>query len=281
MKNIFRILLLAAIFTSCEDVEPTIYNGEEGNPSFLSFSQTAYSLPVERDGVGSAQIVLNSSTVSSVDRVYELRVIPSTSQFAADSESYDLPQTITIPAGQYQGFATIAGTDTENVDGEARQFTFEIVNVGEANIDTNVTTVNVFEVCTLGAPFTGTYNVQQITPNFGPAGTNAIGTGLITLVEGNTAFDRQFTAVPYAGGNFGLAPFNFIITFLCDGTSFTSGNVNTGIGCDSSIIFGAGASLGTYNSEDDSVFEVVITENTGSDCGTGPIQTRLRFTKVN
>lgn len=281
MKNIFRLLLLAIIFTSCEDVEPTIYNGEEGNPTFLSFSQTRYSLPVERDGVGSSQIVLNSSTISSVDRTYNLAVIPSTSQFAADPATYNLPTSITIPAGQYQGFATLTGTDNAGVTADTRSFAFQITNITTENFDSNVVNVDVFEACALNSSFTGTYNVTQITPNFAVADDSAIKLGQITLEEGATIYDRVFETSPYP--SYGLPAFDFIITFLCDGTRFGSGSVDTQIGCTAgaNIFLAAGNTFGTYNTDDDSVFEVVITENATSTCGTGPIQTRLRFTKVN
>ena len=46
MKNFIKLLVLGTgvLFTSCSDVEPAIFNGQEGNDTFISFSRTLYSL---------------------------------------------------------------------------------------------------------------------------------------------------------------------------------------------------------------------------------------------
>lgn len=281
MKNIFNFLFLAAIFTSCEDVEPTLYNGTLEEGTFISFSRTRYALPIERDATGTLNIIVNASSVSSVDRTYNVELIPSTSLSAANPATYSFPGTVTIPAGQYQGVLVVTGQDNDLVTEEVKEFRIRLTGVNDANIDQDIAIVEVFEVCALQDEdqFLGNYMVDQITSNFGPAGTTSIPEGPVVLVEGDTPYERTFVTEPYPG--FGLDAFTFVINFKCDFVNMGT-NVDTGIGCQgNNIRWQPTANPAAYNTADDSTFDVVFTENVSSSCNTGPREVRLRFTRID
>lgn len=283
MKNIFKLLLVGLLAASCGDVEPVTFNGQEGGPTFLSFSKSVYSLPIERDGVGSVEITLNSSTLSSVDRTYNFELVPNTSLLAANPATYTIPGSITIPAGQYSGTAVVNGVDGGLVDATRKNFAIRMNNIPEdEDFDSDTASFIVYEVCGLGAPFLGQYEVEQITAASPNTGVDIITEGIYTLTEGETVYDRYVTFEPYAG--FGLPDANLLITFNCDDLNMF-GTYDTELGCPDdaegvSIAFGSTDNPGDYNIDDDSTFDLIVTENLESACGGSPREVVIRFTKV-
>lgn len=284
MKNFIKLLILGTgvLVTSCSDVEPAIFNGQEGNDTFISFSRTLYSLPVQRDETGSVTVTLNASTLSSSDRVFNIELIPNSSSSAAHPDTYSLPTTITIPAGSYQGSIVVNGVDGGLVDDQIKRFSFKIVdaNLEGYEFDNNLATVEVYEVCELLADFTGDYLMVQETPYFGPADAPALGDGIeVTLAVGENAFERVFVAEPYPG--FGIPDVDVYMVFQCEGVNLKE-QIDALIGCtdEPSIKFDPTNNPSSYDAADDSYFELTFTENSGGGCGTSPIQTTLSFTKV-
>jgi len=275
MKNIFKLLLVSLIFTACEDVEPTIYNGSESDPTFLSFTRSVYTLPVVRDAEGTLTITLNSSTVSSVDRTYNLVIDEDAS--TAPAEIYDFPSTITIPAGSYSGTAVVTGEDI-NVTAVPQTVVFRITEVGAANMDVTEITVNIVEVCPLGDEFTGTYTLSLVGSG---VGSPIIQTGATVQLVTESEFERSFSTGTFPEVNNALRTFNF--TLSCEET-FLSENIETSVYCtvDNLITLGAAeeGNAGTYNNDDDSVIVLNISEDTTGSCD-GPFQTSIILTKVN
>ncbi|OIQ21059.1 MAG: hypothetical protein BM557_04700 [Flavobacterium sp. MedPE-SWcel] len=283
MKTIFKLLLLALVFTSCDDVEPTVFNGNnESNDSFLSFSQSVYNLTIERDGVGELEVVLNASTVSSSDRVYNIEVDPGDTDSAANPATYTVPTTITIPAGEFQGMMTISGVDGGLVDAAIKNFTINITNLDAETeyMDSESATINVYEVCTVFADFSGNYEISM--PNLGLTDTPYITAGVYNLATTTSPFERTFTvASPYA--DFGVPSTTFTVSLACGASNFTEA-VDTGLACatGNNLINEPAplGSTGSYDPSDDSSFTVRITENAASACGGSPVLTTIQFTKV-
>lgn len=280
MKTLFKLSILALLFASCDEVEPTIYNGNAAtNPTLLGFSASGYSLPVERNSTGSVDVILNSSTVSNVDRTYNIEVIPGTGSNAANPATYTVPATVTIPAGSYQGTLTITGQDNNLVDENIKIFTIRLAETNGANIDNDIAQISIFEVCALLDDFTGNYEMDQLSAIFAPAGVTALDEGVKAVTVGSNPFERVFTAEPYPG--FGLPEQVVRMSFTCDGV-FLARDINTGIGCSgNNIQFVRSTIPGTYNTADDTVFELRFVENSTNSCGASPIQARFRFTKLN
>ncbi len=282
MKTLFKLLAIALIFTSCEDTEPIIYNGNfDQNDTYLSFSRAVYTLPIERDGVGELTVVFNSSTVTDIDRVYNIEVgFPENS--AANPATFTVPSTVTIPAGSYQGFATVTGVDNNLVDDVIKTFTMTITNpdLSFEYSDSFTATVNVFEVCTILDDFLGEYAVSMAAqPNTGTTLLDDV----VVLQEGESPFERVINVEsPYL--DYGLPSTEFVISLACGLTRFTNLPYDTGLACSEdtpNLIVGDNAdNPGVYNSEDDSSFTVRIIENTSSACGGSPAFTTITFTKV-
>ncbi|WP_417368106.1 hypothetical protein [Flavobacterium beibuense] len=277
MKNFLKIFCLAAIVASCDDVEPTVFHGEDpSNVTLLSFSDDVYSLPVERDANGSVTVYFNSSTVATSDRTFNVEVVPG----SADSQTYSLPSTVTIPAGQYQGIIEIQGTDNNLVDEEVKTFTIKISDSDFNNESLGFTEalVRVFEVCPLIADFTGTYQLESISSMF--SDLSLFDPTEVTLSVGSNAYERVFSAKPYPGYN--VPEFDFNLIFQCDYVNL-SGSIDTGLGCNegNSLKWAGSDNPAVYNTEDDSVINVNITENTSNDCNQTPTESSFRLTKTN
>src|SRR5690606_7563301 len=158
------ILMLLFVVAACDEtVDPTIYGGSESDRTFLSFSTNVYDLPVVIDDTGSVEIVLNSSSVSSVDRTYAISIVEEETTAAADM--YVLPATITIPAGSHQGTMVVQGIDN-NVESEAMNLVIEFtpINPATEDFDTNRAVISIFQVCPIEpGTFVGPYLMEQIS----------------------------------------------------------------------------------------------------------------------
>lgn len=269
MKTFFKIFLfagIAAAFTSCGEVEPVIFNGDNtGMDTYLSFSRSNYNLPIERDQTGSVVVTLNASTLSDADRTYIIEVIPNDGIYAANPATYSVPAQVTIPAGEYQGTFTINGTDGGLVTGEPKTFSIKVADsslTGEY-VDSNIAVVSVFEVCALQSPFLGSYMLEQQTTSIFEE--IIIPDGIVQLVEGDSPYERRFTAVPWPAYN--TAPQVFYISFKCDFLNLRDNTkIDVGVGCDAGIFLGEGEIDESYDTADDSVFFLTMTNDKTKDC---------------
>lgn len=284
MKNIFRLLIVALVFASCEDVEPVIYNGDSSNRTLLSFASGTYDLPVLRDETGSTTITLNSSTVSSVNRTYNLEYVSLGS--TADPSTYTFPTTITIPAGSYQGTATITGQDNNLIEVESESFVLKLTGLTNESTDSDQVTVNVYEVCDLGADFTGDYRFTQITPPVPNGGTDIYlfdPNSIVTLAVGDNPYQRTFEAHVWTSlfgstGNSNLLKFKF--SLLCDEVFITKSSIQTG--CTENVNFAVNKPTvnGSYIEGDDSVITVRVAEDADASCLNNARQVTFRLTKI-
>ncbi|WP_330443519.1 hypothetical protein [Flavobacterium sp. C4GT6] len=279
MKNLLKIFCLAAIVASCDDVEPTVFNGEDpSNATLLSFSSDVYSLPVERDANGITTITFTSSTLSSSDRVFNIEVIAGT----ANAATYNVPASVTIPAGGYVGTMDITGQDNNLVDEEIKDFTIRIPdsNFGNESLGFTEAQIRVYEVCPLLSEFTGSYTASATESMF----TDPVifDDSNVTLSVGANAYERVFDINPYPGyvGSSRTVKINFQCDYLNLG-----GTVRTGLRCnddgDKQFTWGPvdTGDRAPYNTEDDSVINVNFIENTTSACGYGPNQSSFTLTK--
>jgi len=279
MKNLLKIFCLAAIVASCDDVEPTVFHGEDpSNVTLLSFSSDVYSLPIERDANGVSTITFNTSTVSNSDRVFNIEVIPGT----ANPATYSVPASLTIPAGQYQGVIDITGQDNNLVDEQIKNFTIKISDssLGNESLGFTEAVIRVFEVCPLLSEFTGSYELSTVSSMFSDA--PMFGTSNVTLTVGSNPYERVFSAIPYP--DYISSASSFTLNFQCDYVNL-SGTVETGLYCESNpdniITWGASENPSAYNTENDAEFNVTVTENTTSACGGGPVDSTFKLTKNN
>lgn len=278
MKTFFKIFLLTAIFvTSCDDVEPTIFNGNDpANGTFLSLSRSAYNLQIERDATGLLRIPVNVSTVAEVDRVYNIDVITDT----ADPQTYSVPSTVTVPAGEFQGFIEISGVDNGLVDNTKKTFTIKLSDdsLTTESLGTTQAVITVFEVCPLLADFTGTYQLTMVSSNFGPTDGPTFASGLVELSVGDTDYDRVFKANLYPGY---VGSVDVVLNFACDYVNLGQ-TIDAGIGCsdNTTLQLQQTESPLTYNSSDDSVIQFAFVEDATGSCN-ATRQCVVKLTKVN
>jgi hypothetical protein len=284
MRTFFKIALFAgfAAFTSCGEVDSVSFDGTDtGANTLLAFSRNTYSLPIERDLTGSLVVTLNASTLSDTDRTYAVEVIPNTGLLGADPATYSVPvQSITIPAGEYQGTLNIYGADGGLVDEQTKNFSIRLAesSLHGENMDSNFAVVNVFEVCALQSPFLGNYQLEQVTSS-GFEGETIIQDGLVKLVEGDTPYERKFNALIWPAYN--TTPVTFNIVFKCDFLNIDS-LLDAGVGCDDEgggIFVGPGATPESYDTTNDSEFFITVTNDKKNSCN-GREQILLRLTKV-
>lgn len=285
MKNIFKLFLITIIlgnFVSCDEtVDPLIYNGvETENRTFISFERSVYNLPVPINDTGSIQIILNASTMSPSERTFSLQL--DTEKTTAESATFSLPSTVTIPANEYQGTITIMGMDNDLVEPTPERIVFNLTGLSDTQ-DTDFTevTVNIFEVCPLAAPFTGTYFLEQITAINPDDGVNVFEDQILEVVsEGDNT--RSFSAVYLEGLGIGQPPSIVVFNLVCNDVIVNPG-IGTGLLCVQGspvITLGPGTTPATYDPEDDSVFEINMTEYvTDGGCGAAPYQVTFRLTK--
>ena len=285
MKNTYKILLtlvlIAGIYACDETINPTIYDGDAStNRTFLSFPSSVYNLPVAIDAQGSVTITLNASTKSSSVRTFNINLISE--ETTANPLTYTLPSTITIPANSYQGTLTIVGMDNNLVEPAAKQIVFNLAGLTDNDdIDEDKITVNVFEVCPIIAPFTGTYFMEQITPINPDDGIQMLEDQIVEVIStGDTS--RSFSAVYLEAFGIGNGPTTFRFSLVCNEVivDLVASTLLCVQGAPS-INFGPANVPSTYVADDDSVFEVTISEYYTEDggCGANPYDTTFRFTK--
>lgn len=281
MKTFFKIFLLAAIFTSCDDVEPTIFHGDDpAEQTFLSFSSGSYSLPIERDAAGSSTLTLTVSTISTVDRTYNLEIVPG----SADPTTYSAPASVTVPAGEYVTTFNITGQDNGLVDDIVKYFTLKIseASITDESLGHAEALIGVYEVCPLQSPFLGNYTISSSSAIF--QGLQPL-SGNVELVEGANQYERVCNATVYPGYG---GTREVVIIFQCDFLNLGT-SINTGVGCGEVDDEGNRISIwlqaadreqrAAYNTSNDASFNLKFTENARNACEAPSGTAQATFTK--
>ncbi|TPD65764.1 hypothetical protein [Flavobacterium microcysteis] len=155
MKKLFILLISVASFISCSDPDEVTYDSKK---TFVGFENTVYDLRVPRDASTVLNLKFASSSVSSAVRTYNVSVITDVSD--ANTATYSIPATFTIPANERFGTLAIAGTDNGLVDATVKKFVFKLSGLGaNETTDNDIITVFVYEFCpVVAADFAGTFD---------------------------------------------------------------------------------------------------------------------------
>lgn len=270
MKNIYKfltILLVVVSFSSCDDtVDPVIYNGVENeNRTFLSFNRQVYNLPVAIDDMGTLQMTLNSSTLSTSDRTFNIQLVSE--ETTADPATYVLPGSVTIPANSYQGVLTVVGMDNDLVEPSPEQIVFNLTGLTE-NQDTDFTkvTISIFEVCPVPDTFlVGNYMLMDSNLNLGDE--------VVTISLGDEPTNRTFVAT-FLPGSSVERPTTISLNLVCN--TFVMDNVNENLTCQQGgpgfILGSAGANNSSYSLDNDLTLTVNYTEDPLQSCGSSSLQ---------
>lgn len=274
MKTFFKTLAVALLFASCGEADTAVYKGSSSDQTFLSFSSEFYSLPVEVNDDGSVDVILNSSTASDADRTYNVSIV--TAETTADPATYNLPSTVTIPAGAYQGVLRITGQDAGLE--ESTVLTIILDGLGEdVAFDSNKAVINVQQVCPVDpTKFVGDYLLTETTPYVDGPTLDHGSVVNISIPAGDNNLRRQFTTRNYI--NYcTTTTMSFKFALVCGQMIVDAGQAST-CSCNGALTFGPAAEASTYDANDDSVFYVSFTNDETADCG-GVYQTTYKFTK--
>lgn len=272
MKYIYKITFILGVLlsvTSCDEtIDPIITNGiESENRTFLSFANTTVNLPVTIDDVGSVDLILNSSTVSTTDRVFNINL---EAESTADPMTYTLPGTVLIPANSFQGVLTVNGTDNGLVDASVKQIVFSLSSLPDSvDMDLNRIVINVFEVCPVPDTFlVGDYTLADSNGN--------LLNGVVNVRIGPTPTERVFetTFLPGSGVDTIL---DVTFTLACNLFDL-SNDVDISVSCTAGnppfyILTSAGtANNGSYSLASDVVHTITYTEDPFASCNPTSIQ---------
>ena len=136
-------------------------------------------------------------------------------------------------------------------------------------------TINLIQFCPLNADFTGSYTLS--TTATGIFDSVVFLNGAVTIVEGANPTERVITVAAYPEfGAFTAVDFKF---------SLVCGNINvgdvfaTGVGCGGGTTeIGPANEVGSYDSNDDSSFNVIFTDDINGNCGS-PYIAEILLTK--
>lgn len=266
MKNIYKLLTLVltlTIVTSC-DRDQGEYPYLDNREVTIGFRGAEGSLLVENGADNMVSAIVGASTV-----------VPS------GSYSVSVDGTSTAVLGVDYDF--VSGTDGSFESGNILSSISIVADFANSTIEgktvvLNLTsndpslsvsegfsqyTINLIQFCPLNADFTGSYTLSTVVP--GIFDSVVFLNGAVTIVEGSNPTERVITVAPYP--EFGaFTPVDFKFSLVC-------GNVNvgdafaTGVGCGGSTEIGPAEEVGSYDSNDDSSFNVIFTDDINANCG--------------
>jgi len=129
---------------SCEE-DLVVYDVDNGQQVVAFNSPASVDLPVAIEGGSSVDLEIGVTTQSSSDRTYSVTIDPSST---ADPSEYNVPNSVTIPAGDFTGALTVVGNFDAIPDGVTNTL---VLNISEPSDGTlgqkNQVTVNLFRFC--------------------------------------------------------------------------------------------------------------------------------------
>ena len=281
MKRLVYIIAFMALAVSCDRNEGPIYDVNNGQ-ALAAFNRNVQTFPVDDSGNSFTEIIVGVTTVSDQDRAVSLSVDPSST---ADPSEYTIdPASLVVPAGEFVARVRLVGNFNNIPETGQTNVVLNLDGVEGAILDAETTgrlshRVNLFRFCpfTDGATFLGDYELTVLTT--GIFGVETFIPGTVTVVEGATVADRQFSSSLYAAfGGFGPYTWNF--SLIC-GEVVVPTEVNTGVGCGGSIRIGPGSTNATYDGSDDSQIQINFIDDVdgAGGCG-GPVEVSILLTKL-
>lgn len=267
-KYLIFTLALAFGLASCEEDLVILDNTDLSN-SLLSFEDPTGNLPVEQgSGSNTLDLVVEVSTISDADRTFDVAVV--TSESTASPAFYNVPSTVTIPAGSYEGTMTVTGNEVPSLTTTPTSIVIELSDSNDVLFQNQRAVVDVFLVCPVPANYLiGAFDIINLVQRTGPAfgrtnfkGESNADPTLVTLVEGSSATVRQFKAQLLAGGA-QRTPQTITLNLVCGKINLAQ-SYNLGFAPDSqgrTLFFAPSEAPSNYNVTDPSQVSVNYLEN--------------------
>lgn len=288
MKLSIKYLILGlavAILASCSDDDGHVYDGNaDHNQTLVRFGKTTYKFEVPRDSSTILDVQVLASTKSDSDRTFNVEVVDSVT--TANPDTYTLPETVTIPAGEYIGHLAVEGVDNNLVETSPSEIvTLKLSDPNPSSnrvLESNITELKQYEVCPPPEDFlVGKFMLTNVDEHLGPGNdTHNFGEGEVTLSIGETSSERVFTATALPG--FG-SPQSFSFSLICGEIVFEENPIP--VQCDQGIVYGPAGegNNATYdtNTYDDSEVTIYYQSDYTNDCNGGGTVDSFKLTKVN
>jgi hypothetical protein len=280
MRNFIKIFVIGLLLSSCGEFEPVIFDPNTGQ-TLAYFGRSTTALEVLINESNSATIPIGVNTLSSTDRTVSISVSASST---ASPDMYVVPTSVTIPANQYSGSITVTGIDNGLTTAPVTLI-LKLDSVSDGGVTSSAThTVTLVEICPVVSTFAvGDYTLNHVSGGIAAAGfAPALGDNVTVELEvGTSATQRIFNVKCYPSFGFANPPADFAFNLVC-AEVIASGIVPgqaSGVGCGGSIKFGASATSGTYDVDNDSFITLIFAEDTDNICGdTGT--TTVTLTKI-
>ena len=268
------VFLLFVGLSGCDSIDDnTSFLNDRTSVSFFAPSGSA-TLLVNEVGASTYDVIVGISEPKPIARAFVVTVDPSSE--AVENVDYTMSSTMIIPANSVVGKITVSG-DYGASTLEGKSLIFNLVSVEDAVIGTTSRfNLNIIRFCPVTAPFVGEYTLSVVangifdTPTFTP--------GTVLISQGDEENDRFMTSAPYpAFGSF--SPMDFYFSLVCGNVEVFAGQA-TGVGCGSTTTLGPSDSLGSFDPNDDSVFEIYYNDDeAGASCGV-QVSAAIRLTKI-
>lgn len=154
-KTYYTLLFLLTIITlySCED-----QNGIDPDFNFITFDDTP-NITVSQNSTFEQKTVVYSSRSTDSDRVINISI--NLDETTADPNSYNVPNTITIPANSNKGEFIIKISDT-NIDASGESLTIEF-DTSDGLFTGDALSLSIYKSCELDINlFLGDYTITEV-----------------------------------------------------------------------------------------------------------------------
>ena len=266
MKNIFKILtlsLVAIIATSCDR--------DTGDYPYLDidiivgFSGASGSLLVEDGASNIVSATVGASTLVSSYATFSVTVDDSSTAVLGVDYTFADGQDGTLVSGNITSTIDIVA-DFENSTEEGKTVVLNLSSNDPSLVVSEAFsqyTITLIKYCPINADFTGSYTLS--TTATGIFDSSVFLNGTVTIEMGADPTDRVMTVSPYP--EFGaFTPIDFAFSLVCGNVIVPTGLV-TGVGCGGTTTIGPAATNWIYDSNDDSSFTIVISDDEANNCG--------------
>lgn len=276
-KYIYILFASLGMLVSCEE-DLVIYDNVNGYATAQITNGAEQTLPVPDTG-DAAIIEVGVSTISDEDRSIVISIDEELT--TAQPSEYDIDQsTLVIPAGSFVGQVVVNANFDAIPETGLTALVLNLDNVeGSDALDGTLThKINFFRFCPFEgeATFQGEYLLE--TQVLGIFGTPTLTDGVVTVSQGSTVADRQFSVSAYpAFGSF--APFVYSFALICD-EIVVSAVDNVNVGCGGGNAIGpSSVNVSNYNPADDSELIINFVDDTRGQCG-GAVEVQIKLTKL-
>ena len=270
------------VLASCDEKDPEVFDGSNtDNQALVGFSAQQYNLPIAFESNGTVDVDVESTTLSSQDRVFNIDTIITGDDNEALPETYDIPSSVTIPAGEYIGTFTITGLDADMVlDTSPRFVQIELSSQSSPLYSIQQAQIRLFEFCPVPADFlVGEYEIEDVSATIGPGNGSAnFASETVTIEIGESDTERVFTAtiLPGIGGEELIT-----LDLICN--EFILREVDPGIFCTEGTpyIYSEASSNTTYDiNNPQNEYIINYTEDPNGSCQGSPFNSSFSLTKV-